>query len=97
MLQSIETHRAKNSPAVPPVILSMVKFATALGHDLSSLRRVGTGAAQGIGGGVPAEVPLGGTAAGVWADGELRSHDDVCKRPRRQAAAGGLLGAFAKL
>ncbi|CAN1339650.1 Probable CoA ligase CCL5 [Linum perenne] len=32
-------------PAVPPVILGMVKFADQLGFDLSSLRRVGTGAA----------------------------------------------------
>ncbi|CAL1374165.1 unnamed protein product [Linum trigynum] len=45
MLQSIETHRVNNIPAVPPVILAMVKFATASGFDLSSLRRVGTGAA----------------------------------------------------
>ncbi|CAN1339649.1 Probable CoA ligase CCL5 [Linum perenne] len=45
MLQSIETHRVNNIPAVPPVILGMVKFADQLGFDLSSLRRVGTGAA----------------------------------------------------
>ncbi|CAN1238579.1 Probable CoA ligase CCL5 [Linum grandiflorum] len=45
MLQSIEKHRINNLPAVPPVILGMVKFADQLGFDLSSLRRVGTGAA----------------------------------------------------
>ncbi|XAR72153.1 hypothetical protein NMG60_11018694 [Bertholletia excelsa] len=44
MLGAIQTHRVNNIAAVPPVILAMVKYGSA-GHDLSSLRRVGSGAA----------------------------------------------------
>ncbi|PON35649.1 2,3-dihydroxybenzoate-AMP ligase [Parasponia andersonii] len=49
MLEAIKTHRVSNIPAVPPVILSLLKSAgkfsgTGTG-DLSSLRRVGSGAA----------------------------------------------------
>lgn len=49
MLDAIRTHRVSNVPAVPPVILSLVKFAGKFSGDgagdLSSLRRVGSGAA----------------------------------------------------
>ncbi|CAL1377455.1 unnamed protein product [Linum trigynum] len=45
LLQFIETHQVNNILRVPPVILVMVKYTTALGCDLSSLRRVGRGAA----------------------------------------------------
>lgn len=44
MLQSIQTHKVNNLPAVPPVILAMVKY-NGKEYDLSSLRRVGSGAA----------------------------------------------------
>ncbi|PIA37130.1 hypothetical protein AQUCO_03000005v1 [Aquilegia coerulea] len=43
MLDAIKTHKISNIPAVPPVILRLVKF-TGKG-DLSSLRRVSSGAA----------------------------------------------------
>ncbi|KAI3705226.1 hypothetical protein L1987_75460 [Smallanthus sonchifolius] len=44
MLEAIQTHKVNNIPAVPPVILSLVKHNGG-GYDLSSLRRVGSGAA----------------------------------------------------
>ncbi|CAI9091206.1 OLC1v1026167C1 [Oldenlandia corymbosa var. corymbosa] len=44
MLEAIETYKVNNIPAVPPVILALVKNDIA-GHDLSSLQRVGSGAA----------------------------------------------------
>ncbi|PWA76544.1 AMP-dependent synthetase/ligase, AMP-binding enzyme C-terminal domain protein [Artemisia annua] len=44
MLEAIHTHKVNNIPAVPPVILSLVKHNGG-GYDLSSLRRVGSGAA----------------------------------------------------
>ncbi|KVI09677.1 AMP-binding, conserved site-containing protein [Cynara cardunculus var. scolymus] len=43
MLEAIHTHKVNNIPAVPPVILNLVKYKG--GYDLSSLRRVGSGAA----------------------------------------------------
>ncbi|KAL5569472.1 hypothetical protein UlMin_026047 [Ulmus minor] len=43
MLDAIEHHKVNNIPAVPPVILGLVKHAGKC--DLSSLRRVGSGAA----------------------------------------------------
>ncbi|KAJ9175473.1 hypothetical protein P3X46_014024 [Hevea brasiliensis] len=45
MLDSIQAHKVNNLPAVPPVILGLVKHASKLRCDLSSLRRVGSGAA----------------------------------------------------
>ncbi|KAF3434101.1 hypothetical protein FNV43_RR25204 [Rhamnella rubrinervis] len=45
MLDAIETYKVSNIPAVPPVILALVKHASKAGCDLSSLRRVGSGAA----------------------------------------------------
>ncbi|XP_057462799.1 probable CoA ligase CCL5 [Actinidia eriantha] len=44
MLEAIQTHRVNNVPAVPPVILGLVKSNTD-GYNLTSLRRVGSGAA----------------------------------------------------
>ncbi|KAF7820198.1 4-coumarate--CoA ligase-like 5 [Senna tora] len=45
MLEAIQKHRVNNLPAVPPVILALVKYGSKAGFDLSSLRRVGSGAA----------------------------------------------------
>ncbi|XP_024167799.1 4-coumarate--CoA ligase-like 5 [Rosa chinensis] len=45
MLDAIQTHKVNNIPAVPPVILGLVKYASQAGCKLSSLRRVGSGAA----------------------------------------------------
>jgi OPC-8:0 CoA ligase-1 len=45
MLVAIEKHKVNNIPAVPPVIHSLVKHASENRCDLSSLRRVGSGAA----------------------------------------------------
>ncbi|KAF5729457.1 4-coumarate--CoA ligase-like 7 [Tripterygium wilfordii] len=45
MLDAIEAHQVNNIPAVPPVILGLVKSASKVKRDLSSLRRVGSGAA----------------------------------------------------
>ncbi|CAN6703699.1 unnamed protein product [Malus baccata var. baccata] len=45
MLDAIKTHKVSNIPAVPPVILGLVKHASKTACDLSSLRRVGSGAA----------------------------------------------------
>ncbi|KAK3422245.1 hypothetical protein EUGRSUZ_G02758, partial [Eucalyptus grandis] len=45
MLDVIKVHRVNNIPAVPPVILALVKHASNMKCDLSSLRRVGSGAA----------------------------------------------------
>ncbi|KAK7268502.1 hypothetical protein RIF29_21201 [Crotalaria pallida] len=45
MLVAIQKHKVNNIPAVPPVVLALVKYASKAGCDLSSLRRVGTGAA----------------------------------------------------
>lgn len=46
MLDAVKEYQVNNIPAVPPVILGMVKFARKFaGVDLSSLRRVGSGAA----------------------------------------------------
>ncbi|MCI38603.1 4-coumarate-CoA ligase-like 5-like, partial [Trifolium medium] len=45
MLVAIEKHKVNNIPAVPPVIHSLVKHASKNRSDLSSLRRVGSGAA----------------------------------------------------
>ncbi|XP_024989595.1 4-coumarate--CoA ligase-like 5 [Cynara cardunculus var. scolymus] len=44
MLEAIQTHKVNNIPAVPPVILGLVKYDGG-GYDLSSLRSVGSGAA----------------------------------------------------
>ncbi|KAJ0552807.1 putative AMP-dependent synthetase/ligase, AMP-binding, AMP-binding enzyme domain, ANL [Helianthus annuus] len=44
MLEAIQTYKVNNIPAVPPVILSLVKYNGG-GYDLSSLRSVGSGAA----------------------------------------------------
>nr|XP_043635008.1 probable CoA ligase CCL5 [Erigeron canadensis] len=44
MLEAIQVHKVNNIPAVPPVILSLVKHNDG-GYALSSLRRVGSGAA----------------------------------------------------
>ncbi|XP_076952283.1 peroxisomal OPC-8:0-CoA ligase 1-like [Bidens hawaiensis] len=44
MLEAIQTYKVSNIPAVPPVILSLVKYNGG-GCDLSSLRNVGSGAA----------------------------------------------------
>ncbi|KAK1421216.1 hypothetical protein QVD17_23392 [Tagetes erecta] len=44
MLEAIHTYKVSNIPAVPPIILSLVKYNEG-GYDLSSLRRVGSGAA----------------------------------------------------
>ncbi|KAL5697354.1 hypothetical protein ACHQM5_030804 [Ranunculus cassubicifolius] len=43
MLDAIKTHQVNNIPAVPPVILGLVKYTS--NGDLSSLRRVSSGAA----------------------------------------------------
>ncbi|KAK7278610.1 hypothetical protein RJT34_23642 [Clitoria ternatea] len=45
MLLAIQRHKVNNLPAVPPVVLALVKYASKTKCDLSSLRRVGTGAA----------------------------------------------------
>ncbi|KAK4578638.1 hypothetical protein RGQ29_028649 [Quercus rubra] len=47
MLQAIKTHKVNNIPAVPLVILGLVKYTNEAGFEfeLSSLRRVTTGAA----------------------------------------------------
>ncbi|XP_041022198.1 4-coumarate--CoA ligase-like 5 [Juglans microcarpa x Juglans regia] len=45
MLDAIQAHKISNIPAVPPVILGLVKYARKEGSDLSCLRRVGSGAA----------------------------------------------------
>ncbi|KAL5139295.1 4-coumarate--CoA ligase-like 5 [Glycine soja] len=45
MLDAIQKHKVNNLPAVPPVILALVKHARKTRCDLSSLRRVGSGAA----------------------------------------------------
>ncbi|KAH7547824.1 hypothetical protein ACOSP7_032932 [Xanthoceras sorbifolium] len=44
MLDAVKTHKVNNIAAVPPVILGLVKHGKAAG-DLSSLKRVGSGAA----------------------------------------------------
>ncbi|KAL2554794.1 4-coumarate--CoA ligase-like 5 [Forsythia ovata] len=44
MLEAIQNYKINNIPAVPPVILGLVKYPGGT-HDLSSLRRVGSGAA----------------------------------------------------
>ncbi|KAG6402231.1 hypothetical protein SASPL_139107 [Salvia splendens] len=44
MLEAIQKYKVNNIPAVPPVILGLVKHDTRR-HDLTSLRRVGSGAA----------------------------------------------------
>ena len=44
MLKAIDTYKVNNIPAVPPVILGLVKYKGG-GYDLSSLRSVGSGAA----------------------------------------------------
>ncbi|KAJ1435807.1 AMP-dependent synthetase/ligase [Sesbania bispinosa] len=45
MLVAIHKHKVNNLPAVPPVIHALVKYASKTGFDLSSLRKVGSGAA----------------------------------------------------
>lgn len=45
MLHAIQSHRVNNLPAVPPVILGLTKLPGHVKYDLSSLRRVGSGAA----------------------------------------------------
>ncbi|KDP45075.1 hypothetical protein JCGZ_01575 [Jatropha curcas] len=45
MLDAVQAHKVNNIPAVPPVILALVKYANKINCDLSSLRRVGSGAA----------------------------------------------------
>ncbi|XP_009598765.2 probable CoA ligase CCL5 [Nicotiana tomentosiformis] len=44
MLEAIQTHKVSHIPAVPPVILGLVKYNKG-GYDLSSLRKVSSGAA----------------------------------------------------
>jgi OPC-8:0 CoA ligase-1 len=45
MLDAVQAYKINNIPAVPPVILGLVKHANKVKCDLSSLRRVGSGAA----------------------------------------------------
>ncbi|KAJ7974988.1 4-coumarate--CoA ligase-like 4 [Quillaja saponaria] len=45
MLEAIQEYKVSNIPAVPPVILGLVKYTSKVRCDLSSLRRVSTGAA----------------------------------------------------
>lgn len=45
MLDAVRRHQITNIPAVPPVVLALVKIAHRGGAHLSSLRRVGCGAA----------------------------------------------------
>lgn len=45
MLDAIQKYKVNNIPAVPPVILALVKHSRKARYDLSSLRRVGSGAA----------------------------------------------------
>ncbi|PKI34873.1 4-coumarate--CoA ligase-like 5 [Punica granatum] len=45
MLDAIKAHQVNNIAAVPPVILGLVKYVDQLKPELSSLRRVGSGAA----------------------------------------------------
>lgn len=45
MLDAIQKHKVNNVPAVPAVILALVKHSRKARCDLSSLRRMGTGAA----------------------------------------------------
>ncbi|CAJ1976625.1 unnamed protein product [Sphenostylis stenocarpa] len=45
MLVAIQKHKVNNLPAVPPVILALVKYSRKARCDLSSLRRVVSGAA----------------------------------------------------
>ncbi|KAL5995192.1 hypothetical protein ACLOJK_025250 [Asimina triloba] len=45
MLEAIHAHRVSHVPAVPPVLLALVKSAPGQCHDLSSLRRATSGAA----------------------------------------------------
>ncbi|XP_011024332.1 PREDICTED: 4-coumarate--CoA ligase-like 5 isoform X2 [Populus euphratica] len=45
MLDAVQAYKINNIPAVPPVILGLVKRANKVECDLSSLRRVGSGAA----------------------------------------------------
>ncbi|XP_047152335.1 4-coumarate--CoA ligase-like 5 [Vigna umbellata] len=45
MLDAIQKHKVNNVPAVPPVILALVKYSRKARCDLSSVRRMGTGAA----------------------------------------------------
>lgn len=44
MLEAIHKHKVNSIPAVPPVIIGLVKH-DGTGYDLSSLRRIGSGAA----------------------------------------------------
>ncbi|XP_077237422.1 putative CoA ligase CCL5 [Tasmannia lanceolata] len=45
MLEAVQRYQVTNIPAVPPVILGLVKNTSIGRYDLSSLRRVGSGAA----------------------------------------------------
>ncbi|XP_011031616.1 PREDICTED: 4-coumarate--CoA ligase-like 7 [Populus euphratica] len=45
MLDAVQAYKINNIPAVPPVILGLVKNGSKVKRDLSSLRRVGSGAA----------------------------------------------------
>ncbi|KAF9676618.1 hypothetical protein SADUNF_Sadunf08G0021300 [Salix dunnii] len=45
MLDAVQAYKINNIPAVPPVILGLVKNGSKVECDLSSLRRVGSGAA----------------------------------------------------
>lgn len=45
LLEAIQAHTVSNIPAVPPVILGLVKYASKVDCNLSSLRRVSSGAA----------------------------------------------------
>ena len=45
MLDAVQAYKINNIPAVPPVILGLVKNGGKVKCDLSSLRRVGSGAA----------------------------------------------------
>ncbi|XP_055816973.1 probable CoA ligase CCL5 [Solanum dulcamara] len=45
MLEAIQTHKISHIPAVPPVILGLVKYNKGTYYDLSSLRSVTSGAA----------------------------------------------------
>lgn len=45
MLDAVQAYKINNIPAVPPVILGLVKNGSKVKCDLSSLRRVGSGAA----------------------------------------------------
>lgn len=97
MLRSIEKYRVENISVVPPIVLALAKQSVAKKYDLSSLKRIGSGAAplgkdlqeecaKNLGGGV-----MVGQGYGLTETCGATTLEDLSTGKRNTGSAGSLL------